>query len=706
MKRKKTRANSPLIRLVGLEAAAAAAAASLAGSPAMAAPGDLDPSFGDVGRQMDLPNASGTLWSVDAQDDHAVLFGGGDDYCYYSCYEDYFVGRLLPDGTPDAGFVAPALEATVVYDTSLQADGKVIGVGHVRRPDGIVKLQVFRLLTDGSLDPAFGLGGLVLVADTTDDTEIGRSVLVEPDGRIVVAGTRGSRQLLVARLLANGAPDPTFGVDGVVVWQPAQSAGTIARYATSPTQVAKAAGGGYRVMGHEWRNDPVDGYAQGCSVLGLTEAGTLDVAFGDAGLVGPEWGVLCSALAVDPDGRLLLGSTAGDDGKVRRMLASGQADPAFQTTAVPDQLSTVTALALGATGSIFVAGQDHAGQSGATVLRLLDNGSLDAQYGRAGAAAIDLRTYSSIHPVIQDMQARDAGALVIGGSFGWWGTPFVARLLGDAAGGGPGVLSLQQDRVTATEADGQAVLTVRRVGGSTGAVAVTYTARDTGTGAGYYASAGQDYTAVTGRLSWADGETDEREIIVPIASDTLAESPEFFEVVLDAPEGGAGLGTFGSGVEIAGEGYPAGRLTLGLEGSSSVAENGVARFVVNRNDYYKGVVTATVRVAGGDATPGVDFVSPGSTAAWQDVVVTFQDGESQRQVNVSVLADKRNEKPESFTLELVAPTGGAVLGSGTQATVQIQDTNTDSGGGGSFGWLSGLLLGLGGALRRRLLRSR
>ncbi len=49
MKRKKAKAKSPLIRLVGLEAAAAAA--SIAGSPALAAPGDLDPAFGDVGRQ-------------------------------------------------------------------------------------------------------------------------------------------------------------------------------------------------------------------------------------------------------------------------------------------------------------------------------------------------------------------------------------------------------------------------------------------------------------------------------------------------------------------------------------------------------------------------------------------------------------------------------------------------------------------------------
>ena len=124
-----------------------------------------------------------------------------------------------------------------MYDTALQSDGKVVGVGRAQRPDGAFKAQVFRLLPNGSLDASFGLGGLVLVGDASSVTETGRSVLVEPDGRIVVAGARNGR-LLVVRLLANGALDPAFGAGGVSVgsaW-------------SDKARVMRAPGGGYRVM--------------------------------------------------------------------------------------------------------------------------------------------------------------------------------------------------------------------------------------------------------------------------------------------------------------------------------------------------------------------------------------------------------------------------------------------------------------------------
>ena len=106
---------------------------------------------------------------------------------------------------------------------------------------------------------------------------------------------------------------------------------------------------------------------------------------------------------------------------------------------------------------------------------------------------------------------------------------------------------------------------------------------------------------------------------MPIASDTLAEPPEFFELVLDTPEGGAGLGAYGTEIEIAGEGYPAGLLTI-RPVQNLVAESGQADFQVDREPYSAGIVTVTVRVADGSATPGQDFASPGESTAWRDVV--------------------------------------------------------------------------------------
>ncbi len=316
----------------------------------------------------------------------------------------------------------------------------------------------------------------------------------------------------------------------------------------------------------------------------------------------------------------------------------------------------------------------------------------------------------------------DDGLVVGGNTYSYWsgGGAFVARLLGNAGGGSPGVFSLKQQRVIATEQGGRAVLSVHRTGGSTGAVAVTYSTRafpwTDANGASYSpgdnATVGADYIASSGRLTWADGDVGDREIVVPIASDAIAERPEWFELALESPEGGAGLGVFGADVEIAGASYPVGDLTIEAV-SSAVSEGGQAGFYVWRNYYGQGAISVTVRVAaGGSATPGQDFSNLGSRD-WQDIVLTWADGETgPKYLPVLIAGDGIAEEGESFTLELVSPTGGAALGDATRATVQInvpppppQPPPTvaggGSGGGGGFGWLGAILFGLLGASRRR-----
>ncbi|MEY2920996.1 MAG: hypothetical protein RL261_2301 [Pseudomonadota bacterium] len=713
-RKKKSKAKSPLIRLVGLEVAVAAT--GLAGSlTAAAAPGDLDPTFGDVGRYSSLHQSRFPDWSVDVQADDAVLLGGGGEYCYYGCYEDYFVGRLLPNGTPDASFAAATLESTFVRDTALQPDGRLVGVGVKDN-----KLQVFRLRPDGTLDPEFGLGGIVLISDGSGTAYEGHSVIVDPDGHIVVAGARGST-LLVARLLANGTLDATFGTGGVYL------ASTPGGYGGSAARIARAPGGGYRVTAHGPQTPVAGGPSFSCNVFGLTDTGVLETGFGAAGIAAApapaQQGVGCFAVAVQADGRILLGGRQNDAiGSVflRRLLANGATDPGFSPGPEVGQLASVTAIAAGSGGSIFVAGPGRAGFSGALVVRMLADGTLDRLFGRAGVTTLDLKARRAGFPSISDMKVTANDALVVAGNSYYPGSGvFVARLLGNVAGGSPGVISMNQQRLLATEQAGRAVLSVRRTGGSQGAVAVSYSARDfpspPADGAKYApglrATGGADYTGTTGRLTWADGDVSERQIEVPIASDTNAEEPEFFEVVLESPEGGVGLGAFGADVEIAGASYPFGDLTIQANGFV-VTEGAEASFSVSRNYYSQGAVSVTVRIApGGSATPGTDFHSPGRSD-WQDVVLTWGDGDTGAKfVSVPVDSDQAKESGETFTLELASPTGGAMLGAQKAASVFIVDPpspTSDSGGstgskggGGSFGWLGALLLGLGGLRRRR-----
>lgn len=50
-----------------------------------------------------------------------------------------------------------------------------------------------------------------------------------------------------------------------------------------------------------------------------------------------------------------------------------------------------------------------------------------------------------------------------------------------------------------------------------------------------------DFSAVSGRLDWADGDSSPREIKVPILDDTHHEVAELFTVAIGSPSGGAVL---------------------------------------------------------------------------------------------------------------------------------------------------------------------
>jgi hypothetical protein len=86
--------------------------------------------------------------------------------------------------------------------------------------------------------------------------------------------------------------------------------------------------------------------------------------------------------------------------------------------------------------------------------------------------------------------------------------------------------------------DGSVAITVTRTGGSDGAVTVDYATQDD------TAIAGEDYTAASNTLSWADGEDGAKVLYVTILPDSPSgEEPEDFLVNLSNATGGASIGT-------------------------------------------------------------------------------------------------------------------------------------------------------------------
>lgn len=184
--------------------------------------GALDNGFGINGRVIVDVDGDDRALSVVLQGDGKILAAGHSES---DEHERFTLLRLLADGTPDPDFgtagiaqaaFLPEDDATG-WDAALQPDGKIVMVGHAS--DGTYQqFAMARFNTNGSLDAGFGTGGTVTV-DLGSADDIAHSVAVQGDGKIVVAGYSSNginEHYLAVRLLSDGTLDPAFGSGGTV----------------------------------------------------------------------------------------------------------------------------------------------------------------------------------------------------------------------------------------------------------------------------------------------------------------------------------------------------------------------------------------------------------------------------------------------------------------------------------------------------------
>lgn len=222
-----------------------------------AAPGDLDPSFGNGGIVTTvvggggadalaiLPNGKivvagsglarylpdGSLDPV-FDGDGKVTTGGGRGVAIQSNgrivtaggYPDFQVARYRRDGTLDPTFGGNGKVTTDLgsedqaWDVVIQGDGKIVVAGTSLVIDGLAgDFAVVRYNPDGSLDASFGSGGVVL----TELEGWGFALALHGDGKIVVAGTSGLSQVsydvALVRYEADGTLDTSFSDDGIAI---------------------------------------------------------------------------------------------------------------------------------------------------------------------------------------------------------------------------------------------------------------------------------------------------------------------------------------------------------------------------------------------------------------------------------------------------------------------------------------------------------
>ena len=263
----------------------------------------------------------------------------------------------------------------VLKKIAIQNDGKVLAVG---QSDG--DFSVLRLDKDGILDPAFGNQGYASVDFGGDD--IGESLVIQSDGKIVVAGTSSDidSYITIARFTPSGNLDLTFGVDGKVKTK--VHTGCCERsYSVglqSDGKIVVSGTGSYDYL-----------------ISRFNPFGTLDVTFGSYGFVLHDFGLsdaIYSATIMPDDKILALGGVRNDqDFGIIKLLKDGQLDSDFGeqgkvVTTFPVSYARASGVAMKQDGGFIAVGSAglYWNEMALALASYNANGVLDSNFGGSG----------------------------------------------------------------------------------------------------------------------------------------------------------------------------------------------------------------------------------------------------------------------------------------------------------------------------------
>ena len=343
---------------------------------------------------------------------------------------------------------------------ALQSDGRLVVVGFGSR-----EFLLARYNSDGSLDPTFGAAGKVMT-DFRGTQDEARAVVMQPDGRILVAGrsyrpSSSNSDFVLARYNSDGSPDTSFDSDGFIFTE---------FTAVNSVAFAVALQSDGKIL--------VAGYAGTDFALARYHSdGSPDTTFDSDGKVTTDFGGngdSAEDIVVYPDGRILLVGTSGaigssdfalarynadgspdttfdtdgkvttnmggydigrgvvvqDDGRITvagfamsnrvglaRYNADGSPDTTFEmdgrVMTMFNNGSSATALTLQPDGKILVAGTTSATNNDYLLARFNTDGSVDSSFGNAGRFTTDFSVYDVANDILllPDNRIVLAGAL-------------------------------------------------------------------------------------------------------------------------------------------------------------------------------------------------------------------------------------------------------------------------------------------------------
>lgn len=306
--------------------------------------GVLDTTFNGTGITSSPIGADDdTVSAMALQSDGRILLAGNVELA--PAVYDFALARFNTNGSLDPTFNGTGKVTTdlggsldLLEDMVMQPDGKIIVVGQSNN-GSVQDWALVRYNTDGSLDSglagdstpgdSFGTGGKVFT-DQGGNSETAKRVAVQPDGKIVVAGsaTNGTNvDFGIARYHANGNLDTTFNATGKVV----TSVGT---GNDNCNGMALLPDGKILLCGN------TSGTNTDTVLVRYNANGSLDTTFNGTGklIVSLYTNDSANELAIQPDGKIVArvsantGSSSSNRYGLARFFAGGSLDTSFGGT--------------------------------------------------------------------------------------------------------------------------------------------------------------------------------------------------------------------------------------------------------------------------------------------------------------------------------------------------------------------------------------
>jgi uncharacterized delta-60 repeat protein len=350
---------------------------------------DFDTTFDTDGKLFfTFPYGGGDyVYTSEIQSDGKIVVGGTS---FFNFKDFYSVARYNANGSIDTTFGTNGLVLIdnsnygTVNDIAIDANGKIIVAG------GNTYAVVLRLNSNGTLDTTFGTNGF---ANFTTSFSSANDIKVLSNGKILIAGneaytigTTFSGNFMLVRLNSNGTLDTTFGTNGISnLGSTVADQESLFKIEVQPDGKIVAAG----TINNGSDLDIVIYRYNSNGTFDTTFNGNGSTTFASSGYDRPY------GLAIQNDGKILVSGDLNDTVKMARFTSSGSIDTSFDSDGIVDvstnDITYSSSLKLTSDQKIILTGSLAQSNidSDFSTLKFNSNGTLDTTFANSGKLTTD-----------------------------------------------------------------------------------------------------------------------------------------------------------------------------------------------------------------------------------------------------------------------------------------------------------------------------